>query len=41
MILANCDKARAFSVYDRCKVKFELPKDGRLINITWISRPDV
>jgi hypothetical protein len=21
--LANCEKARAFSVYDRCKAKFE------------------
>jgi len=21
--LANCDKARSFSVYDRCKAKFE------------------
>jgi hypothetical protein len=22
-ILANCEKARAFSIYDRCKVKYE------------------
>jgi hypothetical protein len=21
--LANCDKARSFSIYDRCKAKFE------------------
>ena len=26
--LANCEKARSFSVYDRCKVKFERPKGG-------------
>jgi hypothetical protein len=30
MILANCEKPRAFSVYDRCKVKFEVPKGGEL-----------
>ena len=29
-ILANCEKARSFSVYDRCKVKFELPRGGEL-----------
>jgi hypothetical protein len=29
-ILANCEKARSFSVYDRCKVKFERPKGGEL-----------
>jgi hypothetical protein len=23
MTLANCEKARSFSVYDRCKAKFE------------------
>jgi hypothetical protein len=23
MILANCEKARAFSVYDRCKAVYE------------------
>ena len=30
MILANCEKAQSFSVYDRCKVKFERPKDGEV-----------
>jgi hypothetical protein len=30
MILANCEKARAFSVYDRCKVKFERLRGGEL-----------
>ena len=30
MILANCEKARSFSVYDRCKVKFERPRGGEL-----------
>jgi hypothetical protein len=29
-ILANCAKARAFSVYDRCKAKYEVPKGGEL-----------
>jgi hypothetical protein len=29
-ILANCEKTRSFSVYDRCKVKFERPRDGEL-----------
>ena len=29
-ILANCEKARSFSVYDRCKVKFERPRRGEL-----------
>jgi hypothetical protein len=29
-ILANCEKARSFSVYDRCKAKFEVPKGGEL-----------
>jgi hypothetical protein len=23
VILANCEKARSFSIYDRCKAKFE------------------
>jgi hypothetical protein len=27
-ILANCEKARSFSVYDRFKAKYELPKGG-------------
>jgi hypothetical protein len=22
-VLANCEKARSFSIYDRCKAKFE------------------
>jgi hypothetical protein len=29
-ILANCAKDRAFSVYDRCKAKYELSKGGEL-----------
>ena len=29
-ILANCPKAQSFSVYDRCKVKFERSKGGEL-----------
>jgi hypothetical protein len=29
-ILANCAKTHAFSVYDRCKAKYELPKGGEL-----------
>jgi hypothetical protein len=28
--LANCPKAQSFSVYDRCKVKFERPMGDEL-----------
>jgi hypothetical protein len=30
-ILANCGKARSFSVYDLCKAKFERPKGWRAL----------
>ena len=29
-ILANCEEARSFSVYNRCKAKFEVPRGGEL-----------